>query len=233
MQQQRIQLEPGWLLNARPYGETSLLLEAFTAAHGRVGLIAKGARGPRSKTRALLQPLQPLLLSWTQRGELGALTGVEAAGAACGLQGERLFYAWYLNELLLRLLQRQDPHPASYQAYTDALAQLAGAGAEFALRVFEKRLLADIGYGLPLPEAIDPDRYYRYDEDSGFTPVANGCSGRSLIALRDETPPDIAAEQVATELRRLMRGLIRRQLGGRELETPKLLRETRNQGTRR
>lgn len=223
----RIQLEPGWLLTARPYGETSLLLEAFTEAQGRVGLIAKGARGPRSKTRALLQPLQPLLLSWTQRGELAGLSGVEAAGPPVGLQGERLFYGWYLNELLLKLMQRHDPHPDVYCAYAETLPQLAGDEAEFALRLFEKRLLADIGYGLPLPGTLDAGLRYVFEDDAGFIPAAQGCSGRSLIALREGILPPEDVTAVAAELRQLLRGLIRRQLGGRELETARLLREMR------
>ncbi|HSW13921.1 MAG TPA: DNA repair protein RecO [Solimonas sp.] len=224
---QRIQLEPGWLLNARPYGDTSLLLEAFTVSQGRVGLIAKGGRGPRSKTRGLLQSLQPLLLSWTQRGELGGLTAVEAAGPATLLKGERLFYAWYLNELVLKLLQRHDPHPDSWRAYVETLRRLEGEHAEFALRVFETRLLADIGYGLPLPAEIDASRCYEYDEGRGFVVGSTGCSGRALLALRDERWEEAADEAVAADLRRLMRGLVRRQLGGRELETPRLLREMR------
>lgn len=224
----RVQFEPAWLLNARPYGETSLLLEAFTERHGRIGLIAKGARGPKSKTRALLQPLQPLLLSWRQSGELAALTAVEAEGPACGLVGERLFYGWYVNELVLRLLERHDPHPAAYLAYVGTLPRLAGDDAEFALRCFEKRLLADIGYGLELPDHLDANACYRHDEALGFQQDARGFSGVSLMALRDEEGSSIDLN-AAGELRRLMRELIRRQLGGRELETAKLLRELRRQ----
>lgn len=222
----RVQLEPCWLLSARPYSETSLLVEAFSERHGRIGLVAKGARGAKSRHRALLQPLRPLLLSWTQRGELAALTGVEANGPPPGLAGERLFYGWYLNELLLRLLHRQDPHPDAYRAYGEALAALPGAEAEFALRLFEKALLADIGYGLDIPEDIDPALRYLYSEQEGFQPSARGhCSGRALIALRDGQP---AGEgEWRTELRRLMRERVRRQLGGRELETAKLLRQLR------
>lgn len=222
----RVQFEPAWLLNARPYGETSLLLEAFTGQHGRIGLIAKGARGPKSKTRALLQPLQPLLLSWRQSGELAALTAVEAEGPACRLVGERLFYGWYVNELVLTLLERHDPHPAAYQAYVDTLPRLAGDDAEFALRCFEKRLLADIGYGLEFPEGLEADAHYSHDETLGFRRAAQGFSGVALLALRDEAGSGLSVS-AATDLRRLMRSLIAHQLGGRELETPKLLREVR------
>ncbi|MDM4772348.1 DNA repair protein RecO [Solimonas sp. SE-A11] len=222
----RVQLEPCWLLSAKAYSETSLLIEAFSERHGRIGLIAKGARSPKSRNRALLQALRPLLLSWTQRGELAALTGVEANGPPPELVGERLFYGWYLNELLLRLLHRQDPHPDAYRAYEEALAALQGPEAEFALRLFEKRLLADIGYGLEIPDDIEPSLSYSYGEQEGFRAASRGpCSGVALIALRDERPA--ADGPWRSELRRLMRELVRRQLGGRELETAKLLRQLR------
>lgn len=227
MDHERVQLDPCWLLSAKPYSETSLLLEAFSERHGRVGLVAKGARGPKSRNRALLQALRPLLLSWTQRGELAALTGVEANGPPPELSGERLFYGWYLNELLLRLLQRHDPHPEAWQAYTRTLAALPGPDAEFALRLFERDLLADIGYGLQFPAELDPALAYTYGELEGFQASPRGhCSGRALIALRDGEPAGEGGEW-RTELRRLMRELVRRQLGGRELETAKLLRQLR------
>lgn len=224
---ERVQLEPGWLLSLRAYRETSALLEVFTARHGRVGLVAKGARGSRSRLRGLLQPLQPLLLSWQQAGELGTLTSAEAAGVPLAVSGERLFYGWYLNELLLRLLQREDPHPATYAAYEQALGRLAGPQAEFALRLFEKELLADIGYGLELPTELDAGLRYELDAEGSLrADVSGALSGAALTALRDgQLPP--AAPEILAELRRLMRTLIARQLGGRELETPKLLRELR------
>ncbi|MEW6166554.1 MAG: DNA repair protein RecO [Pseudomonadota bacterium] len=221
-----VQLEPAYLLAVRPYRDTSLLLEAFTAAHGRVGLVARGVRGPKSRLRGLLQPFAPLLLSWRSAGELGTLSGAEAAGPAVALHGERVFHGWYVNELVLSLLQRHDPHPALYAVYATLLPQLAGdaAEAEIALRIFEKRLLADIGYGLPLPAAPDAACHYRYDAEFGFEPAEDGYSGASLIALRDERFDDTAARGDA---RRLLRDAIRRQLGGRELKTAALLRQMR------
>ena len=227
MARARIQLEPGYVLNARAYGDTSLLLEIFTRAHGRVGLVAKGARGPKSRTRALLQPLQPLLLSWYESGELGTLTGAEAQAAPVTLVGERVFFAWYLNELLLHLLQRHDAHPSLFDCYATALSQLAGDEAEAALRVFEKHLLAETGYGLHLDTDLRADALYRYDDEVGAVPVNAGAEallGASLMALRDETPFDARA---LGDTRKLLRPLLARQLGGKELETAKLLREMR------
>lgn len=225
MARARVQLEPGYILHARPYSDTSLLIEAFTRVQGRIGLIAKGARAPKSKIRGLLQPLQPLLLSWVESGELATLTGAEAQAAAIALSGERVFYAWYLNELLLKLLQRHDPHPALFERYAAALPQLAGERGEAALRFFEKHLLAETGYGLLLPADLRGDRHYRYDEERGPAVTAGeGLLGASLIALRDEQELDARA---LADTRKLLRALVARQLGGKELETARLLRQMR------
>ncbi len=219
-------LEPAYLLATRPYRDTSLLLEAYSAAHGRVGLVAKGARGPRSRLRGVLRPFVPLLLSWRATGELGTLTGAEAQAPGIALAGERVFYGWYLNELLLRLLQRHDPHAALYAIYAAVLPELAGteAQAQTALRLFEMRLLAEIGYGLLLPAELDPQRCYRYDWERGPLAASEGYAGASLIALRDARLDD---ETSRRDARHLLREAIRRQLGGRELQSAVLLRQLR------
>lgn len=222
----RVSLEPGYVLSAKPYTESSLLLEVFTREHGRAGLVARGARRPKSKTRALLQVLQPLLLSWIESGELGTLTAVEAQSAGAPLKGERVFYGLYINELLLKLLQRRDPHPHLFVAYVTALAQLAGEHAEAALRLFEKSLLAETGYGLHLPDDLHADQHYRLD-DHGPHPATSGpgtFAGASLLALaRDE----LQTPQALADARKILRAALQRVLGGRELETPKMLRALR------
>lgn len=227
MTRARMQLEPGYILNARPYNDTSLLIEAFTRSHGRVGLVARGARGAKSRTRVLLQPLRPLLLSWTQSGDMGTLSAVEAAGAVPTLAGERVFYAWYLNELLLKLTQRHDAHPDLFDRYALTLHRLIEADVQPALRLFEKHLLAELGYGLHLPDDLLPDRHYRCAAD--LQPVLADAGphtyiGSSLIALADET---LATPQALKDAQRLLRAAIRLQLGGQELETPAMLRELR------
>lgn len=224
---QRHALQPAYVLSASPYGDTSLLLEIFTAEHGRCGLIARGARAPKSRLRALLQPLQALLLSWSDRGELGSLTAAEASAPPLMLGGERVFYAWYLNELLLRLLQRRDPHPELFAAYVQALSQLAGDSAEAALRHFELRLLAETGYGLHLPENPDEHTHYRLDADAepyAVPPGPGSFSGRSLRNLAEGRLQD---PQTLADARKILRAAIERQLGGRPLRTPRLLRELR------
>ena len=227
MSRARVQLEPGYVLNARPYSDSSLLIEVFTRDHGRAGLVARGARGPRSKSRALLQPLQPLLLGWTQSGELGTLTASEAAGPPLPLSGERVFYGWYLNELLLKLLQREDPHPQLFETYALTLAQLGGEDAERALRIFEKRLLEDLGYGLHLPEDLEPGQHYRYDWIAGPVAVEKGpgtFSGAHLLELAQET---LASPAAQADARRLLKAALAQQLGGKALETPAMLRQLR------
>ncbi len=224
----RVTLQPAYLLNRRPYQDSSLLLEAYARGHGRVGLVARGARAARSKLRGLLQPFTPLLLGWSAAGELGTLQGAEAAGPSLPLGGERIFYGWYLNELLLRLLQREDPHPALFDAYALALQQLPGEAeaAQDALRIFEKTLLAELGYGLLLPDDLEPAVHYRYVAGSGPLRLAGGEAGSycgaSLIELRDE---HFASAAARSDARRLLREVLAGHLGGRPLQTPLLLRE--------
>jgi DNA repair protein RecO (recombination protein O) len=225
---ERVEFEPAYLLSQRPYRETSQLLEAFSAGHGRIGLVARGARGPRSKLRGLLQAFTPLLLSWTESGELGTLTGAEAAGSPPALPGERVFHGWYLNELLLKLLQRHDAHPRLYRDYVMALDALAGADAEAALRVFEKRLLTELGYALPLDQELEPELSYRFDLERGASPAVGAgdqvYAGASLIALREER---LDTRESLRDARKLLRVALERQLGGRALEAPRQLRALR------
>lgn len=143
-----------YLLHAQSWRETSLLLQAFTREHGVVTMVAKGAKRPYSTLRAVLLALQPLNLSWSGMGEIRTLIGAESCGII-PLSGQAFMSAWYMNELLLRLLAREDPHPVLFDAYEAALYQLAGAprdepalSAPASLRRFEWVLLRETGYGL-------------------------------------------------------------------------------------
>lgn len=223
----RVQLEPGYLLSLRAWRETSALLEVFTREHGRLGLVARGTRSAKSRLRGLLQSFQPLLLSWSDRGELGTLTGAEADGAPLALGGEAVFSGWYLNELVLRLLQRRDPHPALYDAYAHALAALPGAEPARPLRRFELSLLGEMGYGLHLPEDLAADGWYGYDPAGGLhlaEPGPDNYRGASLLALADRSLP---TEESLRDARRLLRAALAPHLGDRALRTPELLRALR------
>lgn len=221
------QLEPAFILHQRPYRDTSALLEVFSRAQGRVGLIARGARGPRAQQRGLLQPFQPLLLSWGGRGELGSLQQVEANGVLQRLPGAVMYSGFYLNELLMRLLQRHDPHPELFEAYADTLVHLPVA-TERALRLFEKQLLDSLGYGLLLDqdalsgEPIDPAALYRYELETGPVAVAGSLvrglcvRGSSLLSLAAD---DLRDAQSLGDCKRLMRAALGLYLGERELKT--------------
>ena len=147
----RINNEPGFILHTYPFKETSVVAEVFTRNHGRVALIARGARRPTSALRGLMQPFTPLLLSWFGKSELKTLHAAEWQGGLIAPQGRALMCGFYLNELLLRLLARGDAHELLYDRYADTLDQLAGEACgtdyERILRRFEKNLLSEIGYG--------------------------------------------------------------------------------------
>src|SRR6185436_11669705 len=164
----RTEHEPGYVLHTYPYKETSLIVEAFTRAFGRVALLARGARRPRSAMRGVLLSFHPLRLSWSggaEQASLGNLVGAEWGGALRSLTGRGLMCGFYLNELLLRLLPRDDSHEALFDFYAESIEHLSDGDHAAVLRSFERRLLAELGYA-PLLERdaaslpIEPDRLY-------------------------------------------------------------------------
>lgn len=219
----RIEHQPAFILHARAYRETSLLLECLTRDFGRVGLIARGVRRARPRTpRALLQPLLPVRLAWSGRGELATLAQVEAAAPGFDLGGDALLCALYLNELVLRITARQDPHPDLFADYAETLARLARAESQaWTLRRFERDLLAHLGYALVLDVdgdgvPLDPERDYAYRHEHGPMPWRDArdgvrVRGVALLALARDAMP--AAEHLPP-LRRLMRGVIAAHLDG-------------------
>jgi len=229
----RVEGQPAFILHARTYRETSLLLECLTRDHGRVGLVARGVRRERTRTpRALLQPLIPLQLGWSGRGELATLTQIDAAGSGFDLQGDALFCTLYLNELVSRLTPRQDAHPQLFADYLETLARLArGESQAWTLRRFERDLLAHLGYGLVLDaqggggESIEPDGDYAYRHEYGPVPWQDArdgirLRGSALLALAQDRPP---ARADLPALRRLMRALIMAHLDGTELRAWRML----------
>lgn len=229
----RADLIQAYVLHGRAYRETSMLLELFSREHGRVGLVARGARSTRSRLRGVLRPFLPLLVSWSQRGELGTLTGAETDGPVKLAGGAMLAGGFYMNELLMRLLARNDPHPDLYRVYDRALTDLAKPGsAEPALRVFEKRLLAELGYALVLERETDgspvrADGLYHYHLEEGPVAVPRihgdmlGIHGESLLALSRE---NLESRRALSETKRLNRAALGRYLGGRPLRSRDLWR---------
>lgn len=235
---QRIQLASCYLLHQRPYRDSSALLEIFSREFGRLGLVARGLRSAKSKWRGELQLFRPLLLSWQSRGDLGTLTGAECASFTGPLSGTALYSAYYLNELLMRLLARHDPHPLLYAAYADALETLGRAGpVESVLRRFEKYLLDELGYGLVFDHDVEtgaevtPRQVYDYRLEAGPVAVPENhpggflFSGASLIAMAADEFDDPVVLQDA---KRLMRAALKLYLGDKPLKTRELFRQMKS-----
>jgi DNA repair protein RecO (recombination protein O) len=204
----RITLEPAYVLHARPWRDSSLIVELFTITQGRIAAAARGARRPKSRLQGLLQPFRPLLVCAAGRGEVATLSGAELrlpGGRLLALQGRTLISGFYLNELLMKLLARHDPHPRLFEAYEAALAALGDAkpGAataddpepaavreQGALRRFERLLLSEIGYGLVLDHdvasgaPIDAAAEYEYHPERGPVAVETFTGIRETEALR-------------------------------------------------
>jgi DNA repair protein RecO (recombination protein O) len=236
-------LEPGFVLHTYPYKETSLIVEVFSRRFGRVGLLARGARRPRSAMRGVLLAFHPLRLTWTATAELGTLIAVEWGGGQKMLSGIALMCGFYVNELLLRLLPREDAHEALFDAYGTALARLSDGGTEQAgtgtaaqaavLRGFERRMLAELGYAPVLDRdaangaAIEPGKHYAYEAERGpvETRRQDGDSVISGRTLLDMVADDYDDARTREEARRLMRALIADRLGGQALHTRAVLSE--------
>ncbi len=232
----RVSGQPGFVLHSRPYGETSLVVEVFTRDHGRVALMAKGAKRPGSRLRNVLQTFQPLELAWTGRSELKVLTAAEWMGGMRPLGNAALLYGFYLNELLLKLLAREDPHQGLYDEYVDALARLADkADDASALRLFEMALLRETGVAADLSmdaenqTPIDPDTSYVVDPQRGPRPAGAmegipRVSGRTLLAM---ARGDYSDGETQRQGKQLMRYLLAFHLNGVPLQTRKILMDLR------
>lgn len=229
----KVELQPGFVLHSRPYRDTSALVEAFTAGHGRVGLVARGARSQKSRLRGLLQPFRRVLLSWSGRGELHTLTGVEEVGPALRLSGDQLISGFYVNELMMRLSHRGDANAQLFACYGTTLEGLAQPGdPRIVLRIFEKRLLEVLGYGLQLERdvqgnPVQAERRYRYALEQGPTPADDAraagveIGGAALLALSMERLEDEAALR---ESKALMRAILAHYLGDKPLRSRELFR---------
>ena len=233
----RLEDEQAFVLHTYPFRDTSVIVEAFTRRYGRVGLIAKGAKRPKSPLRPALLAFQPLALAWTGRGELGTLTRAESIGTARTLSGVAMMCGYYLNELVLKLLQRDDPHEGLFNEYDRALQALAaGEPTEAVLRRFELALLREIGYGVQLEcEAergtpLVAEERYVYWPERGPLAVQGSARPAGALELRGKTLLDMARGDfsdpvTAAESKQLMRWLIGQHLDQRTLSTRQLLIE--------
>jgi DNA repair protein RecO (recombination protein O) len=223
-----------FVLHSYAYRETSLLLDVFAKGFGRVSMVARAARSPRSALRGVLLGFQPLALSWFGKGEVRTLARAEWIGGHPRLQGEALMCGFYVNELLLRLLPREDPHDALFARYSDALARLASSGDSApALRSFERALLRELGYAMTLDRdsasggAIEAGKSYRYEPERG--PVeANGAGADSIVSgrtLLDMARDDYSDAQTQQQAKTLMRALLDHRLEHQPLKSRRIFRD--------
>jgi len=235
-------LDLSFVLHSRPFRETSLIVDVFTQSHGRLALCVRGARSTTKKgssKQSLLQPLTPLYLGWKGRGELPYLTHLEAAASRIQVASEALYSLFYLNELLMRLLHRHDPHPELFDLYHQTLNQLdADTDVEVALREFEFTLLEVLGYGISfecdhLGEAIHPDAQYLLDIDGRFQ-VINDMDhslkkmqqsvtfmGSQLLSIQSKNWQN---SNTLSDAKRLARLSLRPLIGDKPLNSRKLFR---------
>jgi len=230
---QRVNLEPAYVLHRRPYSNTSLLLDVFTATYGRMSALARSARGLSSRYRGKLELFYPMLISWSGRSELKTLGTVEFSNTPIILDGDALLCGFYLNEMLLRLLEKDDPYPQLFHLYHDTLQQLScQQDQRQILRLFEKKLLHELGYGLTFTHELQSghdiyaEKFYQYIPNRGFTHCEPNVrdetifAGSSLLALHHE---NFANSAELNDAKRLMRLVFKRHLGDKPLKTRTLL----------
>ena len=235
----RVQQEPAWLLHHRPFRDSSRILDLLCRDHGRISVVARGARSAKSRLRGILRPFLPLSVSWVSRTDLGTLTGAEMNGAPLSLTGDALLSGYYINELLLKLMHRHDPQPELFSAYARTVRHLAASTSVAAtLRQFEMELLRLLGYALNLEhdserhELLPGEQYYEYRAEQGAVPVSRAdgpmvFSGHELLEIRNQA---FGNPQTLRSATRLLRGVIDFHLDGRELNSRKVLHDLRAAG---
>lgn len=231
-------LQPAYFLHTRPFKESSALIECFSRDEGLFSCVAKGAKRPKSKWRALVQPFILVQIAWTGKGEVKTVVQLEAEGLLPMLSGKVLWIGFYMNELILNLLHRSDPHPELFDNYHESLRKIAAEKEEpkiqWILRRYECTLLKALGFGLDFDqdihgEPILEELVYGYDPEKGFYPHAilpqskqiPLSSGATLLALK-ETGQFQNSEQIR-EAKYLMRFVIAQQLGNKQIKSRKVL----------
>ncbi len=225
----RVILQPAFVLHSRPYRETSVILDLLTESYGRIAVVAKGVRQVRSTLRPILQPFMQLFISWQGKGELMTLTAAELNGTPNRLTGECLLSGLYINELVMRVLPKHDAYAGLYIIYQKTLSELQGEKLQLkTLRLFEKRLLEELGYGLQLQpnnEVLIEEGYYRFFPEHGFEKCSeeinqgNVFVGKNLLSLAAEELND---ENSLRDAKRLMRLALSPLLGQQKINSRQL-----------
>lgn len=223
--------QPVYVLHTYPFKETSLVVELFSQQFGRIAAVAKGARRPHSTMRGMLQSFQALSGAWSGKNELKTLHSLDWSAGLTLLKGEALMCGFYMNELLLRLLPREDAHESLFNYYANALQTLAsGADLAATLRRFELKLLQELGYAVPLladenDQKILADNTYRYEAEYGACELSATKKGVQLQGktLLDMASDDYTSTQTQQQSKQLMRYLLAHYLGDKPLHTRQLL----------
>jgi DNA repair protein RecO (recombination protein O) len=234
----RIAEQPAFVLHSYPYRETSLILDVLSRDHGRLALIAKGAKRPHSALRGVLQTFQPLSLAWTGKSEMRTLTGAEWVGGMLPLAGDALLCGFYVNELLVKFCAREDPHPQLFHHYVVTLTRLAHDEPPVqVLRSFERVLLRETGYAMALDRTIArqpvlPGGRYVFDPERGVRDASDDLpaqwpvvSGQTLLDMEQD---DYHRAQTVAQSKTLMRFLLNTYLGGTPLATRQILIDLQN-----
>ena len=230
--QRRVQQQPAYILHHQPFRDSSQILDVISCDYGKLSIIARGARGAKSRLRGYLRPFMPLALSWVQRKDLGTLTGAEVNGAPLSLTGDALLSGYYVNELMLHFLHRHDPQPDIFSIYEHTIRALAGSGdVAPKLRDFEVELLRHLGYAVDFDfeagsrSPVEADKFYQYRIEQGPVSVSHSddpmvFSGTTLMAVSRR---QFDNPEVLRAANRLLREVIAFHLGGKELKSRKVL----------
>ncbi|MEX3785608.1 DNA repair protein RecO [Paraburkholderia sp. BR14374] len=234
----RITEQPAFVLHSYPYRETSLIIDVLSRDHGRLALVAKGAKRPHSALRGVLQTFQPLSLAWSGKSEMRTLTGAEWVGGMLPLTGDALLCGFYVNELLVRFCAREDPHPQLFHHYVVTLTRLAHDEPPVqVLRSFERVLLRETGYAMALDrtvarKAVLADGRYVFDPERGVREASDEwpaqwpvVSGQTLLDMEKD---DYHRAQTVAQSKTLMRFLLNTYLGGAPLATRQILIDLQN-----
>lgn len=237
----RIAEEPAFILHRYAWRETSLILDVFTRAHGRVAMVAKGAKRPASVLRTALVSFCPLAVTYSGKAEVKTMHRADWLGGHAPLTGIALIAGFYCNELLIRFLAREDAHAALYDVYAQTLSALGekGVSVEALLRSFESALLTEIGLMPPLHieadtgRAVQAERQYAvsadgvrlHEGDARQAFAANMVNGAHLLAMSKH---DYSNAAVLAPAKAMMRSLLAYHLGDQPLKTRQLLIDLHN-----
>ena len=234
----RIAEQPAFVLHSYPYRETSLIIDVLSRDHGRLALVAKGAKRPHSALRGVLQTFQPLALSWSGKSEVRTLTGAEWVGGILPLTGDALLCGFYVNELLVKFCAREDPHPQLFHHYVVTMTRLAHDEPPVqVLRSFERVLLRETGYAMSLDrtvtrKAVEAGSRYVFDPERGVREASDDLPAQWPVVagqtLLDMEKDDYHRAQTVAQSKTLMRFLLNTYLGGTPLATRQILIDLQN-----